>query len=42
MKVRTVAELTAEGKSPDILFWVGCAGSFDARAQKVTVALCKR
>jgi len=41
MKVRTVAELTAEGKSPDILFWVGCAGSFDARAQKVTVALCK-
>ncbi len=41
MKVRTVAELTAEGKAPDILFWVGCAGSFDARAQKVTVALCK-
>jgi len=41
MKVRTVAELVAEGKSPEILFWVGCAGSFDARAQKVTVALCK-
>jgi len=41
MKVRTVAELAAESKSPDILFWVGCAGSFDARAQKVTAALCK-
>ena len=41
MKVKTIAELAAEGKSPEILFWVGCAGSFDARAQKVTVALSK-
>ncbi len=40
-KVPTMAELSAEGKSPQILFWVGCAGSFDARAQKVTVAFCK-
>ncbi|MCR6718786.1 MAG: (Fe-S)-binding protein [Chitinophagaceae bacterium] len=38
MHVPTVAELFAEGKSPDILFWVGCAGSFDHRAQKVTKA----
>jgi heterodisulfide reductase subunit D len=38
MHVPTVAELFAEGKSPDILFWVGCAGSFDQRAQKITKA----
>lgn len=38
MHVPTVAELMAEGKSPDILFWVGCAGSFDQRAQKITKA----
>ena len=36
-----MAQLSAEGKEPEILFWVGCAGSFDARAQKVTVAFCK-
>lgn len=28
----------AEGKEPDVLFWVGCAGSFDQRAQKITKA----
>jgi Fe-S oxidoreductase len=38
MKIPVVAELFAEGKSPDILFWVGCAGSFDQRAQKITRA----
>ena len=38
MKVPVVAELIAEGKQPDILFWVGCAGSFDQRAQKITKA----
>ncbi len=36
-----MAEMAAEGKAPEILFWVGCAGSFDNRAQKVTVAFCK-
>lgn len=36
-----MADLAAAGKEPDILFWVGCAGSFDSRAQKVTVALVK-
>ncbi len=41
MKVPTMAELAAEGRSPEILFWVGCAGSFDSRAQKVTIAFCK-
>lgn len=41
MNVRTMAELAAEGKSPEILFWVGCAGSFDQRAQKVTKAFAE-
>ena len=38
MKVPVLAELFAEGKQPEILFWVGCAGSFDQRAQKITKA----
>ena len=38
MKVPVVAELFAAGKQPEILFWVGCAGSFDQRAQKITKA----
>lgn len=38
MHVPTVAELFASNKSPEILFWVGCAGSFDQRAQKITRA----
>ncbi len=36
-----MADLAAEGRNPEVLFWVGCAGSFDARAQKVTLAFCK-
>jgi Fe-S oxidoreductase len=38
MQVPTVAELFANGQSPEVLFWVGCAGSFDQRAQKITKA----
>lgn len=38
MNVPTVAELFTNGQTPDILFWVGCAGSFDQRAQKITKA----
>ncbi|PWT77728.1 MAG: CoB--CoM heterodisulfide reductase [Bacteroidetes bacterium] len=38
MQVSTMADLTAKGVSPDILFWVGCSGSFDQRAQKITRA----
>jgi heterodisulfide reductase subunit D len=38
MKAPVLSELTASGKNPDILFWVGCAGSFDQRAQKITRA----
>jgi heterodisulfide reductase subunit D len=36
-----MAEMVAGGNSPEILFWVGCAGSFDARAQKITRDICK-
>ncbi len=36
--VKTMAEFMAEGKSPEVLFWVGCAGSFDDRAKKITQA----
>ncbi|MGC6438197.1 MAG: (Fe-S)-binding protein [Flavobacteriaceae bacterium] len=41
LKVPTVAELHAKGMTPDVLFWVGCAGSFDDRAKKITKALVK-
>jgi len=38
MNVPSMAEMTMSGETPDILFWVGCAGSFDQRAQKITKA----
>jgi heterodisulfide reductase subunit D len=38
MNVPTVAELFAKDEHPEILFWVGCAGSFDQRAQRITKA----
>ena len=38
MQIKTMAEYAASGESPEILFWVGCAGSFDQRAQKITKA----
>ena len=41
VSVKTYAEAIAQGTSPDILFWVGCAGSFDDRAKKITKALVK-
>ena len=41
MRVPTMAEKMANGESPDILFWVGCAGSFDDRAKKITKAIVK-
>ena len=39
--IPTMAELGAQGKSPEVLFWVGCAGSFDDRAKKITKAFAK-
>ncbi len=41
LNVPTMAEMMAKGESPDILFWVGCSGSFDDRAKKITKALVK-
>ena len=41
LKVRTMADYVAAGKSPEILFWIGCAGSFDDRAKKITKAFVK-
>jgi Fe-S oxidoreductase len=38
MNIPRVSELVAGGQSPEILFWVGCSGSFDQRAQKITKA----
>lgn len=40
-KVPTMAELMAHGNTPEVLFWVGCAGSFDDRYKRVTVAFAK-
>lgn len=36
-----MAECLASGEVPEILFWVGCAGSFDDRAKKITKAIAK-
>lgn len=41
MLAKTIAQYQAEGTEPEVLFWVGCAGSYDARAQKVTKAFCE-
>jgi Fe-S oxidoreductase len=41
LSIPTMAELTAQGRTPEVLFWVGCAGSFDARAKKITVAFAR-
>ncbi len=38
LNIKTMAQMAAEGNSPEILFWVGCAGSFDDRAQRITRA----
>jgi Fe-S oxidoreductase/nitrate reductase gamma subunit len=39
--VVTMAELAARGERPDVLFWVGCMGSFDDRAKKIAVAFAR-
>jgi len=41
ISVPTAAELAAKGETPEILFWVGCAGSFDDRYKKVTKAFVR-
>lgn len=41
MIVKSMAEMMANGETPEVLFWVGCAGSFDQRAQKITKAFAQ-
>lgn len=41
IKVKTMDEYMAEGKQPEILFWVGSAGSYDDRAKKISRAFVK-
>jgi Fe-S oxidoreductase len=41
MDIPTMAELHAKGEEPEVLYWVGCMGSFDDRAKKTTVAFAK-
>ncbi len=36
MEVKTMAEMKASGEQPEILFWVGCAGSYDSRSQQIS------
>ena len=40
-KVPTMAEMASNGQTPEVLFWVGCAGSFDERYKAVTQAFVK-
>lgn len=41
IEVPTLAELKEKNKKAEIVFWVGCAGSFDERAKKITKAFAK-
>ena len=41
MKVKIFSDCIKEGKTPEILFWVGCSGSFDERAKKITKGFVK-
>jgi Fe-S oxidoreductase len=41
LNVPTMADYMAKGEAPEILFWVGCAGSCDDRAKKITKAIVK-
>ena len=39
--VKEIQSFIQEGKSPEVLFWVGCAGSYDERAQRVSRAFAE-
>jgi len=41
LNIPTMAQLHERGERPDVLFWVGCMGSFDDRAKKITVAFAR-
>jgi len=40
-QIPTLAELTQRGEKPDVLFWVGCAGSYDDRAKRITKSFAR-
>jgi Fe-S oxidoreductase len=41
LEIPTMAEIAEQGGNVDVLFWVGCMGSFDDRARKITVAFAR-
>ncbi|HET6406837.1 MAG TPA: heterodisulfide reductase-related iron-sulfur binding cluster, partial [Chthoniobacteraceae bacterium] len=41
LDIPTMAEMVERGENPDVLFWVGCMGSFDDRAKKIAVAFAR-
>ena len=41
MNVPTMADMIAQEKQPEVLFWVGAAGSYDERAKKISRAFVK-
>lgn len=41
IEVPLMADFADRGEQPEVLFWVGCAGSFDQRAQRITKAFVK-
>ncbi|MFN0100353.1 MAG: heterodisulfide reductase-related iron-sulfur binding cluster [Gemmatimonadaceae bacterium] len=41
MNIPTMAEMAGRGEQPEVLYWVGCMGSFDDRAKKTTVAFAQ-
>jgi len=41
IQVPTMAQMLAAGEVPEVLFWVGCSGSFDDRAKKITKAIVR-
>ena len=38
LNIPLISDLAAQEKTPEYLFWVGCAGSYDSRYQRVTRA----
>ncbi len=41
LEVPVIADMQAKGEAPEILFWVGCSGSFDDRSKSITVSFAK-
>ncbi len=41
LDIPTMAQLSERGETPEVLYWVGCMGSFDDRAKKTTVAVAR-